>query len=779
VGARNSTRRGLLLTVSLLVVLLAGTAPAGAVELGISDSDATTVVEPFWDGLKIDRVRVVLPWDVATTTGAAGRERRDRFEEYRRNAAAKGVDVMVAFAASADVRAPGGAPIAPSAAEFAAGFQAFRAAYPEVRTIAPWNEPNNPDASQYPLAADPALAAQYWLQAKAICPVDCTLLAGDFAGIPGNDAYVDAYQAALGEARPDVWAFHAHSDINAFQAGGPDSARISRYYLSKLQGPWAGSRIWIDEIGARFRDPGGVVWGDASQAQAARFLLGLAQLDPRIDAIYYYNYSNQCSTPIRCAQQDRGVVSPAPFDGQPLDYDANNRPRAAWQVLADRGPAIAPAAPVPPVVTIDQPAQSAALKTPAPVFAGAAAVGGRAEPSVTVQVFPGTGADESGVVLQSPSGPVGPDGRWSVRSGQLPDGVYTARAAQVGNPSSSGISQDVVFTVDTVAPTSQLLSGPPVQTGARSATFSFAASEPGSTFTCSLDRGKAFPCGAQTRLSRLTLGKHALRVRAVDPAGNVQKSPTLVTWRVVSLATVLAPRSGDLRAAFASGLPLRASCADGCRVVARLYLPRAQAAAAGLSGKRVAASDPGRPRGGDYVEIAGASLTRTRAGGGGLALRVRSTGGRTASTVTARLGIVLRPQGSKATVVSRLVTLSRSGPLRGVASRGLPVTLACSSACSAPLTLWAPQTLARSLRAPGPAVAGSTRNGLPRGRYVALGRATVRRTRGGGSDPSLAVPRAVRARLGARASAGLRVTARAEGPGTAASWLAWPLTLSR
>jgi len=776
----NSVRRGLLLAVALVAVFATAATTASAVEIGISDSDDETVTEPFWDGLKVNRARVVLPYDVATAPeGSAGGTRRRAFERYLANAAPKGVDVMVAFAASADVRTPEGYPVAPSAEEFAAGFQAFRAKYPQVRTIAPWNEPNNVDASQYPLSGNPALAAQYWLTAKAICPTDCLLVAGDFAGIAGNDAYVDAYQAALGDARPDVWAFHAHSDVNAFQAGGPDSARIARYYLSKFQGPWAGARIWIDEIGARFRDPSGVVWGDASQAQATSFLLGLATLDPRIDAIYYYNYSNQCAMPIRCAQQDRGLVSPSPIDGNPPEYDAYNRPRQAWQVIADRGPVTPPAAPVPPVVTIDQPAQASAVNTPTPTFAGAAAVGGRAEPSVTVQVFAGNGADQSSAALQQVSGPVGGDGRWSARSGALPDGVYTARAAQVGNPSSSGISEDTVFTVDTVPPTSRATTVPPAQTGARTATVVVEPSEPGSTFTCSLDRAKATPCGPTIRLRRLAVGRHALRIRAVDPAGNVQKTPTLVTWRVVSLATALVPRSGDLGAALRGGLPLRAACADSCRVVARLYLPRRQAAAAGLAAKRVSRSDPARPRG-DYVVVAGTSLTRKRAGSAGLALKLRvgSAGLRT-STVTARLGLVLRPLGSKPTVVSRLVTLARSGPLRGVAARGLPVTVACSSACSAPVALWVTQPLARSLRAPGQAVGGSTRNGLPRGSYVALGRLTVRRSRGGGSDPSVKVPASVRSRLGLRGSAGLRVTAKTSGPGTSARWLSWPLTLPR
>lgn len=313
------------------------------VELGISDSDAPTVAEPWWDGLGIRRARIVVPYDVASTTGAAGTRRREGLEAYRANAAAKGVDLLVVLAPSADLRESGtNAALAPDADTFAAAFAAFLERYPDLRTIAPWNEPNNREARHYPLGGDPRLAADYWLRANALLAGEGTLVAGDFAGIAGDDHYVSAYQRRLKKAgaTPAVWAFHAHGDVNEFQESGSTRARIARWYLSTLRGRWADCRVWIDEIGARYRDACGTIWGDASQAEATRFLLGLATLDRRIEAIYYYNYSNQCSTPSRCAVQDRGLVSPTPFDGQPPDYDEANRRRAAYDVIAARGPAI-------------------------------------------------------------------------------------------------------------------------------------------------------------------------------------------------------------------------------------------------------------------------------------------------------------------------------------------------------------------------------------------------------------------------------------------------------
>lgn len=315
------------------------------VALGISDSDAPTVTEPWWDGLRLDRARVVVPYDVATTAGAAGARRRANFESYRDNAAAKGVELLVVLSPSVDVLARAShAPVPPSADDFTTALSAFLERYPGIAAIAPWNEPNNRDAHHYPLGSDPKLAAEYWLRAQAICGDATTVVAGDFAGIPGDDHYVHAYQRHLAKAHatPAVWAFHDHGDVNAFQESGSDRARIARFHLGKLKRRWADARVWIDEAGARYRDARGAIWGDGSQREATRFLLGLATLDPRIEAIYYYNYSNQCAQPSRCAVQDRGLVSPTPFNGEPPDYDDANRRRAAYDVIAARGPIVAP-----------------------------------------------------------------------------------------------------------------------------------------------------------------------------------------------------------------------------------------------------------------------------------------------------------------------------------------------------------------------------------------------------------------------------------------------------
>ncbi len=715
-GVGTSRHRGRALVALLLasLALAASATPTCALELGISDSDASTLAEPLWVGLGIARVRIVVPYDVATTSGAAGVERRENLERYLADATSAGVTPLVVFAPSQDVRAPGtGDPLAPSADEFAVGFAAFRVRYPGVTTIAPWNEPNNRDTDSYALGSQPQLAAQYWLRAKQVCPSACTLVAGDFAGIPGDDAYVDAYQAELAAHRavPDVWAFHAHTDANRFQVVGASDAPVTRYYLSKLQGPWAGSRIWIDEVGARYRDASGLIWGDASQRDAAGLVLGLATLDPRIDAIYYYNYANRCATPSGCAVQDRGLVSPAPLSGEPPDYDAAGRARPAYHVIAARGPAIAPVVALPPAVTIDAPAQGAALRTRTPSFAGRAAATVNTTPTVVLRLFPGFGETESSAPAQTLSAPVGGNA-WSATAAPLADGIYTARATQAGNPGITGISEDVVFTIDTVAPTTAIVDGPGAVSGARTQQIAFAASEPGVTYTCALDGRRSQPCTSPVAMSRLRLRTHSFAVRARDAAGNPQLTPTRIRWRVVSLVRALAPRLAGIGPLLSGGLPVSAACEDRCRVTARLDLVPPT-----LAGP-LARVEVRRPRAGRF------------------ALRLRPRGAPAAalaarSSARATLTLALRARGAgEAIVVRRTVTLVRAGALRALGRRGLPVTLACSSACGAP--------------------------GVSRGRA-------------GGSD--LRIPRSRGAKV--------RVHAAVGGPGTDPRTLALRLTLPR
>ncbi|WP_246856052.1 PKD domain-containing protein [Nocardioides xinjiangensis] len=87
-------------------------------------------------------------------------------------------------------------------------------------------------------------------------------------------------------------------------------------------------------------------------------------------------------------------------------------------------------------------------------------------------------------------------------------------------------------TGDTTPPDTTVTGGPTGAARGPAATFTFASSEPGSTFECSLD-GKAWTaCASPATFTKLAQGEHELRVRATDRARNTDASPAVRTWTV-------------------------------------------------------------------------------------------------------------------------------------------------------------------------------------------------------------------------------------------------------
>src|SRR5207249_6602592 len=84
--------------------------------------------------------------------------------------------------------------------------------------------------------------------------------------------------------------------------------------------------------------------------------------------------------------------------------------------------------------------------------------------------------------------------------------------------------------IDTVSPVVTLTDEPATLTNQTSASFSFSANQPGSTFACALD-GTAFAaCTSPLVYSQLGSGSHTFAVRATH-LGNTGPA-TSYTWRV-------------------------------------------------------------------------------------------------------------------------------------------------------------------------------------------------------------------------------------------------------
>jgi hypothetical protein len=83
----------------------------------------------------------------------------------------------------------------------------------------------------------------------------------------------------------------------------------------------------------------------------------------------------------------------------------------------------------------------------------------------------------------------------------------------------------------TPQPDTEIVAGPASPTSATSADFTFAANQPGTTFTCSLDGRGLAACPAPT-LSPVAIGAHTLTASAVDRWGLVDPTPATHSWTV-------------------------------------------------------------------------------------------------------------------------------------------------------------------------------------------------------------------------------------------------------
>ncbi|MDQ3991703.1 MAG: putative Ig domain-containing protein, partial [Actinomycetota bacterium] len=88
------------------------------------------------------------------------------------------------------------------------------------------------------------------------------------------------------------------------------------------------------------------------------------------------------------------------------------------------------------------------------------------------------------------------------------------------------------WTVDRTAPQTSIRAAPSGSTTDRTPTFRFESSEGSSTFECSLDGRPFRRCSSPQTYAKLALGRHVFRVRATDLAGNTDRTPASVTWRI-------------------------------------------------------------------------------------------------------------------------------------------------------------------------------------------------------------------------------------------------------
>jgi hypothetical protein len=208
-------------------------APASAnYRVGLSEQNAATFDQPLWQGLKLKRVRYIVPWDYYKGDGTA------EGTSFMSAARAHKQEVLVMFTARRGCYSKGkysksSACRAPSKKTYTTAFKKFKAAYPWVKTYAPWNEANH--VSQ-PTAKSPKRAADYYAALKANCK-GCTVLGADVLDQSNVTTWLRSFiKSSKNKAR--VWGLHNYKDVNRKQSKGLTNV------LRTVPG-----QVWLTETG--------------------------------------------------------------------------------------------------------------------------------------------------------------------------------------------------------------------------------------------------------------------------------------------------------------------------------------------------------------------------------------------------------------------------------------------------------------------------------------------------------------------------------------------------
>jgi hypothetical protein len=260
------------------VLALALAAPAGAATpkppvIGISDQTVSTFADPLFQQLGVRQVRLITPWNSIFT--APG-----RLDAWIQAARSAGATPLVSFEHSAQDNCPDSPCRLPSLIAYGEAFKAFRAKYPGITQISPWNEANG---KTQPTWKHPDNAAYYFNLVKLQCP-QCTIIAADVLDARNMVPWLTKFQ--LFANKPSLWGLHNYTDTNRFRLSG------TRDLLKAVPG-----KIWLTETGAvtRFITTKGINALPPDPARALKSMHFLFQklirLDTkRISRLYIYNW---------------------------------------------------------------------------------------------------------------------------------------------------------------------------------------------------------------------------------------------------------------------------------------------------------------------------------------------------------------------------------------------------------------------------------------------------------------------------------------------------------
>jgi len=171
---------------------------------------------------------------------------------------------------------------------------------------------------------------------------------------------------------------------------------------------------------------------------------------------------------------------------------------------------------------------------------------GFAEPGATVRVFRKSTPAPGEIASFLGQATADEDGNWSLAfpaplpigtaiaaSQTLTSGTSELEIAAVPPPNEGQQPPVAGGPVDRKPPRTRILRQPRKVPEGGVARFAFTANEAGSRFQCRLDGGRFRVCKSPKRYRNLRPGKHVFRVRAIDAAGNVDRTPVKRRFEVL------------------------------------------------------------------------------------------------------------------------------------------------------------------------------------------------------------------------------------------------------
>jgi hypothetical protein len=296
--------RRILLPIAVLVAALAAPAAAGAYTLGVSDQQAQTFTNPLFAPLKFKEARYIAPYDVMDSAPD-----RATWDAWYKAATAAHQKILISFEHSH--RSNSRALKAPSVAAYTKELKKFRAAYPRVKDISPWNEVNRCHALRAgsvqgqptkicSLTTGPKLTAQYYGAARKVFKGSKYRIIGlDILDEQNVNKTIKYLKSFLRHASPDpkYIGFHNYSDTNRF------STTRTKRVLATFKG-----KVWLTETGGIVKLGTSFPFSTSRAAKALGCMFTLAKSNSRISALFVYQYNSPPNP--STAFFDAGLINP-------------------------------------------------------------------------------------------------------------------------------------------------------------------------------------------------------------------------------------------------------------------------------------------------------------------------------------------------------------------------------------------------------------------------------------------------------------------------------------